>query len=208
MTDEQYRFFITTIEQFRKEVEDLTNINVESIETIIVDSNHFQLKFNFTDGNSSTTEPIEIPAGPKGDKGDKGDTGAIGPQGPRGYTGETGAQGPQGIQGIQGPQGERGPTTFTGGFTAMSWLQQAGTTYGWAHSNFKPGGTYELYFEGSNNYKYVGVISLISGIGEISLVLPVDGTVRRYYYSGTYLYGLQITGCSNEDGTMYFRKIS
>ena len=108
MTDEQYRFFISTIEQFRKEVEDLTDINVESIETIIVDSNHFQLKFNFTDGNSSTTEVIEIPAGPKGDKGDTGDTGPIGPQGPRGYTGETGPQGPQGIQGIQGPMGPAG----------------------------------------------------------------------------------------------------
>ena len=94
MKPEQYDFFIHTIEQFRKEVNDLIKTvddyaTIDAIEIVNIDSSHIKLRFVFSDDNQVESDVITLPQGPQGEQGVQGEQGPQGEQGIRGVPGQT-----------------------------------------------------------------------------------------------------------------------
>lgn len=69
MSDEQYKFFITTIEQFRKEVEHTTGLSINNVEVVSISECVIKFKFTLENGEVKYSNEVVIPKGDKGEKG-------------------------------------------------------------------------------------------------------------------------------------------
>lgn len=201
MSDEQYKFFISTIEQFRKEVEETTNLHISSIDTIIIDDTHIKLKYNFTDGTSTESNTILLPQGPKGDKGDKGDSPVI----------TIGQNGHWYIDGVDSQVSALGRTTFTGDFIEMEHYTADNLDYwsGVSGNVIWSGDTVEFVFKFNNgDSRYLGVVTInestnkkvyFGSIANMYIAQYITGSTRHLFVPEDYNYN---------NGTMYYRKLS